>query len=199
MGLPPDAGTIACHELTHYVHFQQVAGFSSPSTTSSASSTRRSSGSTAGSTKGWRSTTRRRCSPGSGGWPGRSGTAPSPPAWLAGGCMGAISPNSTATPSPWATTTWSAATSSAFWPERYGEWRLWKTIEVQARSILFPLGVNVRFWQAVRQGAGDALRRVRRRTARGATRPWRDRPSSGSSRRWARWPATGAPPTAARR
>ena len=26
-GLPPDPGYIACHELTHYVHFQQVSGF----------------------------------------------------------------------------------------------------------------------------------------------------------------------------
>ncbi len=26
-GLAPDPGLIACHELTHYVHFQQVAGF----------------------------------------------------------------------------------------------------------------------------------------------------------------------------
>jgi len=26
-GLPPDPGLIACHELTHYTHFQQVAGF----------------------------------------------------------------------------------------------------------------------------------------------------------------------------
>jgi hypothetical protein len=26
-GLPPDPGAIACHELVHYVHFQQTAGF----------------------------------------------------------------------------------------------------------------------------------------------------------------------------
>lgn len=26
-GLAPDPGLIACHELTHYVHFQQIAGF----------------------------------------------------------------------------------------------------------------------------------------------------------------------------
>jgi len=26
-GLPPDPGYIACHELTHYVHFQQLSGF----------------------------------------------------------------------------------------------------------------------------------------------------------------------------
>jgi hypothetical protein len=35
-----------------------------------------------------------------------------------------------------------------FLVERYGEQRLWKLVEVQARSILFPLWVNVRFWQA---------------------------------------------------
>jgi hypothetical protein len=29
MGLPSDAGIIACHEMTHYVQFQQVAGFAS--------------------------------------------------------------------------------------------------------------------------------------------------------------------------
>jgi len=27
MGLPPDLAVIGCHEITHYVHFQQVAGF----------------------------------------------------------------------------------------------------------------------------------------------------------------------------
>src|SRR5205823_10657446 len=26
-GLPPDPGFIACHELVHYVHDQQIAGF----------------------------------------------------------------------------------------------------------------------------------------------------------------------------
>jgi hypothetical protein len=26
-GIPPDPGYVACHELTHYVHFQQLAGF----------------------------------------------------------------------------------------------------------------------------------------------------------------------------
>ena len=26
-GLPPDPGMIACHELVHYVHAQQTAGF----------------------------------------------------------------------------------------------------------------------------------------------------------------------------
>src|SRR5687767_5785902 len=26
-GLPPDPGAIACHELVHYVHFQQTRGF----------------------------------------------------------------------------------------------------------------------------------------------------------------------------
>ena len=116
MGLPSDAGTIACHELTHYVHFQQVAGFAwLVDAVVRRVSTRRRSASTAGSTRGSPSTTRRRCSRASDGWPGRSGTAPSPPAWRADGCRAAISPSSTATPS-WATTTWSAATSSASWP-----------------------------------------------------------------------------------
>jgi hypothetical protein len=35
-----------------------------------------------------------------------------------------------------------------FLADRYGEDRLWKLVQVQARSILFPLLVNVRFWQA---------------------------------------------------
>ena len=35
-----------------------------------------------------------------------------------------------------------------FLAERYGEERLWKLIEVQGRSIFFPLWINVRFWQA---------------------------------------------------
>lgn len=34
-----------------------------------------------------------------------------------------------------------------FLAERYGEEKLWRLIAVQGRSILFPLGVNVRFWQ----------------------------------------------------
>ena len=32
--------------------------------------------------------------------------------------------------------------------QRYGEWPLWQTIAVQARSIFFPLWINLRFWQA---------------------------------------------------
>ena len=27
MGLPPDPAVIGCHEITHYVQFQQIAGF----------------------------------------------------------------------------------------------------------------------------------------------------------------------------
>ena len=32
--------------------------------------------------------------------------------------------------------------------QRYGEWPLWQTIAVQARSVFFPLWINLRFWQA---------------------------------------------------
>src|SRR6185369_6232297 len=35
-----------------------------------------------------------------------------------------------------------------FLAERYGEQQLWHFIEIQGRSIFFPLGVNLRFWQA---------------------------------------------------
>jgi hypothetical protein len=35
-----------------------------------------------------------------------------------------------------------------FLVDRYGEERLWRLIRLQGRSILFPFGVNARFWQA---------------------------------------------------
>lgn len=35
-----------------------------------------------------------------------------------------------------------------FLAQRYGEETLWRLVDVQSRSIFFPLGVNVRFWQA---------------------------------------------------
>ena len=35
----------------------------------------------------------------------------------------------------------------AFLVERYGEEKLWKLVETQGRSIVFPLGVSLRYWQ----------------------------------------------------
>ena len=66
-----------------------------------------------------------------------------------------------------------------FLADRYGEDKLWKLIDVQARSIFFPLWVNLRFWQAYDKTPVDADRRVRRRGRREPARP-RPRPPTSA-------------------
>ena len=147
-GLPPDPGVVGCHEITHFVQLQQIAGFGLVLEHAvRRSRTRRKSGSTPGSTKGWPFTTRRCCSPPSAAWSGRCGGASSPPLTpgkhLDGGDLSVFSRDLPARQS--------LPGGQPVHSLPGGPLRRRPTLEahsVQARSWFFPLGVNVRFWQA---------------------------------------------------
>ena len=146
MGLPPDPAVIGCHEITHYVQFQQIAGFAWLWNLFGRLYTPQIGLRLPGSRRGWRSTTRPSCSRASAGWPGRIWRGSSPPAsraalprrrshvvqrdFYAGNHYLVRQP---VRPLP----------GRAL---RRGQ--LWQLIAVQARSIFFPLWVNLRFWQA---------------------------------------------------
>jgi hypothetical protein len=146
LGIPPSPAAIACHEITHHVHFLQMAGFAwfinqfgavySPQL-----------GLDRWFDEGLAVYYETKLQPGIGrlAWPfGRATFA----AGYAGRHIdgGALSElqrdfhggNHYLVGSHFV----------RFLADRYGEDRLWKLVHVQARSILFPLLVNVRFWQA---------------------------------------------------
>ena len=147
MGLPPDPAVIGCHEITHYVQFQQIAGFAwfwnlfgqvyTPQIGLRCVVRRRA----------WPSTTRPSCSRAAGGSRGRSGAGRSRPASRASASTAAISASSQR--DFYAGSYYlNGSQFVRFLADRYGEDKLWKLIGVQARSIFFPLWVNLRFWQA---------------------------------------------------
>jgi hypothetical protein len=152
MGLPPDAGTIACHELTHYVHFNQVAGFSWFVDQIFGEAYTPQIGLDGWFDEGLAVYYETTLQPGVGrlAWPFWNGAFAAGLAGrrLHGGDLSefnrdAFMGNHYLVGSHFV----------RFLAERYGEWDLWKTIEVQARSVLFPFFVNVRFWQ----GFGKSL------------------------------------------
>ena len=198
MGLPPDAGTIACHELTHYVHFNQVAGFSWFVDQVFGEAYTPQLGFDGWFDEGLAVYYETTLQPGVGrlAWPFWHGAFAAGVAGrrLHGGDLSefnrdAFMGNHYLVGSHFV----------RFLAERYGEWDLWKTIEVQARSD--PLS---RSSSTSGSGRGSASR-WRRWSLSSPTTPPRairqrpGRPSSGRSRRSARSPATGARPTAARR
>ncbi len=152
MGLPPDAGTIACHELTHYVHFNQVAGFSWFIDQIFGEVYTPQLGFDGWFDEGLAVYYETTLQPGVGrlAWPFWHGAFAAGVAGrrLRGGDLSdfnrdAFMGNHYLVGSHFV----------RFLAQRYGEWDLWKTIEVQSRSILFPILVNVRFWQ----GFGKSL------------------------------------------
>jgi hypothetical protein len=152
MGLPPDAGTIACHELTHYVHFNQVAGFSWFINQIFGEVYTPQLGFDGWFDEGLAVYYETTLQPGVGrlAWPFWHGAFAAGVAGrrLQGGDLSdfnrdAFMGNHYLVGSHFV----------RFLAQRYGEWDLWKTIEVQSRSILFPILVNVRFWQ----GFGKSL------------------------------------------
>jgi hypothetical protein len=152
MGLPPDAGTIACHELTHYVHFNQVSGFSWFIDQIFGEVYTPQLGFDGWFDEGLAVYYETTLQPGVGrlAWPFWHGAFAAGVAGrrLHGGDLSefnrdAFMGNHYLVGSHFV----------RFLAQRYGEWDLWKTIEVQSRSILFPILVNVRFWQ----GFGKSL------------------------------------------
>ena len=147
MGLPSDAGIIACHELTHYVHFQQVAGFASAVDAVFGDQYTPQIGFDAWFDEGLAVYYETTLQPGVGrlAWPFWHGAFAAGVAGrrIQGGDLSefnrdAFMGNHYIVGSHFV----------RYLAQRYGEWPLWRTIEVQARSIFFPLWINLRFWQA---------------------------------------------------
>jgi len=145
-GLPPDPAAIGCHELTHYVHFQQIAGFAwfwnafgdvySPQI-----------GFDPWFDEGLAVYYETKLQPGTGrlAWPFWRGAFAAGFAGrrLHGGDLSAFQRDYHA-----GSYYLVGSQFVRFLADRYGEDKLWKLIDVQARSIFFPLFVNIRFWQA---------------------------------------------------
>ena len=146
MGLPPDPATIGCHEITHYVQFQQIAGFAwfwnlfgqvyTPQI-----------GIDPWFAEGLAVYYETKLQPGTGRlmWPLWRGAFAAGFAGkrFNGGDLSVFQRNFHAGSHYLA-----GSQFVRFLADRYGEDKLWKLMHVQARSIFFPLWVNLRFWQA---------------------------------------------------
>ncbi len=146
MGLPSDPGIIACHELTHYVQFQQVAGFAYAVDAVFGDQYTPQIGFDTWFDEGLAVYYETMLQPGVGrlAWPFWHGAFAAGVAGrrMEGGDLSefnrdAFMGNHYIVGSHFV----------RYLAQRYGEWPLWRTIEVQARSIFFPLWINLRFWQ----------------------------------------------------
>jgi hypothetical protein len=146
-GLPPDAGIIGCHELTHYVHLLAVAGVSYLANLVFGEAYTPQLGFDGWFDEGLAVYYETLLQPGVGrlAWPFWNGAFAAGLAGrrLRGGDLSefnrdAFMGNHYLVGSQFI----------QFLANRYGEWHLWKVIEVQSRAILYPVGLNVRFWQA---------------------------------------------------
>ena len=145
-GLPPDPAVIGCHEITHYVHGEQIAGWAwfwnffgqvyTPQI-----------GLDAWFHEGLAVYYETKLQPGTGrlAWPFWRGSFAAGFAGrrFNGGDLSALNREFHG-----GTHYLNGSQFIRFLADRYGEDKLWKLIHVQARSIFFPLWVNLRFWQA---------------------------------------------------
>jgi hypothetical protein len=146
-GLPPDPGAIACHELTHYVHFQQIAGFAAFLNRAFGQAYTPQIGLDAWFDEGLAVYYETRLQPGIGrlAWPFWQGAFAAGVAGrhIDGGDLSVFNRDFHA-----GNHYLFGSEFVRFLAQKYGEEKLWKLIEIQARSIFFPLWLNVRFWQA---------------------------------------------------
>jgi hypothetical protein len=146
-GLPPDPGAIACHELTHFVHFQQIAGFAAFMNRAFGQAYTPQIGLDPWFDEGLAVYYETRLQPGIGrlAWPFWQGSFAAGVAGrrLNGGDLSVFNRDFHA-----GNHYLIGSEFVRFLAQRYGEDKLWKLIGVQARSIFFPLWLNVRFWQA---------------------------------------------------
>ena len=146
-GLPPDPAFIGCHEVTHYVHFQQMAGFGEVMNLVLGDLYSPQIGLDAWFSEGLAVYSETILQPGTGrlAWPFWNGVFAAAVAGrrINGGDLSAFNRIFEGGHHYLV-----GSQFVRFLAERYGEARLWKLIEVQGRSIFFPLWVNVRFWQA---------------------------------------------------
>jgi len=146
-GLPPDPGIIGCHEITHYVQAEQVAGFSWLMNTIFGASYTPQLGLDSWFHEGLAVYYETRLVPGTGrlAWPLWRGSFAAAYAGrrISGGDLHALQRDFHA-----GNAYLVGSQFVRFLADRYGEEKLWQLVHVQARSFFFPFGVNVRFWQA---------------------------------------------------
>ena len=187
----PDPATIGCHEITHYVQFQQIAGFAwfwdlfgqvyTPQI-----------GIDPWFAEGLAVYYETKLQPGTGRlmWPLWRGAFAAGFAGkrFNGGDLSVFQRNFHA-----GSYYLAGSQFVRFLADRYGEDELWKLMQVQARSIFFPLWVNLRFWQAYDKTLSTLIGEFADEMA--ADLPDRARPPSqrvlraaGNSARYARAP-----------
>jgi len=146
-GLPPDPGIIGCHEITHYVHAEQIAGFAWGLNTLFGASYTPQMGLDSWFAEGLAVYYETKLIPGVGrlAWPFWRGAFA---AGYAGRRINGGDLHTLQRDFHGGNAYLAGSQFVRFLADRYGEDKLWLLIHKQARSILFPLGVNVRFWQA---------------------------------------------------
>lgn len=145
-GIPPDPAIIGCHEITHYVHLQQLAGFSWFINTLFGQVYTPQAGLDSWFDEGLAVYYETKLQPGVGrlSWPFWHG------AFAAGVAGHRINGGdlSFANRDFFGGNNYLIGSEFiSFLAGRYGEQKLWDLIAVQARSVLFPFGVNARFWK----------------------------------------------------
>jgi Tol biopolymer transport system component len=146
-GLPPDPSFIGCHEITHYVHFEQMGGFAWFMNTVFGDVYSPQAGLDHWFDEGLAVYSETTLQPGAGrlAWPLWNGIFA---AGVAGKKINGGDLSEFNRVFDGGNHYLFGSQFVRFLAERYGEERLWKFIEVQGRSIFFPLWINVRFWQA---------------------------------------------------
>jgi len=146
-GIPPDPAIIGCHEITHYVHLQQLAGFAWFINTLFGDVYTPQDGLDPWFDEGLAVFYETKLQPGVGrlSWPFWHGAFAAGVAGhrINGGDLSAgnrdfFGGNHYLIGSEFV----------SFLAGRYGEQKLWDLIALQGRSVLFPFLVNVRFWRA---------------------------------------------------
>jgi hypothetical protein len=146
MGQPPDAANMACHEITHYVHFQQIAGFAWFWNALFGAVYTPQIGLDSWFDEGLAVYYETRLQPGTGrlAWPFWRGMFAAGYAGrrINGGDLSVFQRDF------YGGNNYLVGSQFVrFLANRYGEKRLWRLVRAQARSIFFPLWVNLRFWQ----------------------------------------------------
>ena len=146
-GLPPDPAVIGCHEITHYVHLQQIEGFAWSWNRLFGAVYTPQIGLDPWFTEGLAVHYETSLQPGVGrlAWPFWHGVFAAGVAGhhINGGDLSAFNRDFHG-----GNHYLFGSELVSFLARRYGEDKLWKLIDVQGRSIFLPLWVNVRFWQA---------------------------------------------------
>ena len=146
-GIPPDPAIIGCHEITHYVHLQQIAGFAWFLNTLFGQVYTPQEGLDPWFDEGLAVYYETKLQPGVGrlAWPFWHGAFA---AGVAGHRINGGDLNANNRDFFGGNHYLIGSEFISFLAGRYGEQKLWDLIAVQARSVLFPLAINVRFWQA---------------------------------------------------